>query len=224
MIFYLTKYKIYYKISIKESSDYMKSILISKIQEKKNEKKNKILKSAYKLFTKKGINATSIQDIVDDAGIAKGTFYLYFKDKYDLQKQLIVKKSQELFQNAIRAINKDVINSFEDQIIFVIDYIIDIVSKDKTLINFIEKDLSLGIYSDVNEIINSYSIGIKDTFIRGLKEHNIKLKNPEVTLFMIIELTSSTIFTSITKGKPLTIDKYKPYLYGAIRRIIKEKF
>ncbi len=201
----------------------MRSIIISKIQEKKSEKENKILKSAYKLFTEKGINSTSIQDIVDDAGIAKGTFYLYFKDKYDLQNKLIIKKSQMLFQNALNSINKNVIKNFEDQIIFVIDYIIDIVSKDKTLINFIEKDLSLGIYSDVNEIINSNKIGIKEIFLKGLKEHNIKLKNPDVTLFMIIELASSTIFTSITKNKPLPINQYKPYLYDAIRRIIKEK-
>ncbi len=201
----------------------MKSIIISKIQEKKNEKENKILKSSYKLFTEKGINSTSIQDIVDDAGIAKGTFYLYFKDKYDLQNKLIIKKSQMLFQNALKSLNKNVIINFEDQIIFVIDYIIDIVSKDKTLINFIEKDLSLGIYSDVNEIINNNKIGIKEIFLKGLKKHNIKLTNPDVTLFMIIELASSTIFTSITKNKPLPIDKYKPYLYDAIRKIIKEK-
>ena len=201
----------------------MRSIIISKIQEKKSEKENNILKSAYKLFTEKGINSTSIQDIVDDAGIAKGTFYLYFKDKYDLQNKLIIKKSQMLFQNALNSINKNVIKNFEDQIIFVIDYIIDIVSKDKTLINFIEKDLSLGIYSDVNEIINSNKIGIKEIFLKGLKEHDIKLKNPDVTLFMIIELASSTIFTSITKNKPLPINQYKPYLYDAIRRIIKEK-
>ena len=201
----------------------MKSIIISKIQEKKNEKENKILKSSYKLFTEKGINSTSIQDIVDNAGIAKGTFYLYFKDKYDLQNKLIIKKSQMLFQNALKSLNKNVIINFEDQIIFVIDYIIDIVSKDKTLINFIEKDLSLGIYSDVNEIINNNKIGIKEIFLKGLKKHNIKLTNPDVTLFMIIELASSTIFTSITKNKPLPIDKYKPYLYDAIRKIIKEK-
>ena len=30
-------------------------------------------------------------------------------------------------------------------------------------------------------------------------------------------------FTSITKNKPLKIEEYKPYLYSAIRRIIKEK-
>ena len=201
----------------------MKGIIISKIQEKKALKKEKLLNSAYKLFTEKGINTTSIQDIVDDANVAKGTFYLYFKDKYDLQNKLIIKKSQKLFKDAIDNLNKNVIINFEDQLIFVIDYIINVVSNDKTLINFIEKDLSLGIYSDVNEIINSNKIGIKEIFIKGLKEHNIKLKNPDVTLFMIIELASSTIFTSITNNKPLKIEEYKPYLYSAIRRIIKEK-
>lgn len=201
----------------------MKGIILSKIEEKKQEKENKLLKSAYKLFTEKGINTTSIQDIVDDAGVAKGTFYLYFKDKYDLQNKLIIKKSQQLFKEALDNLNKNVIINFEDQLIFVIDYIISIVSNDKTLINFVEKDLSLGIYSDVNEIINDNKTGIKEIFIKGLKKHNIKLKNPDVTLFMIIELTSSTIFTSITKNKPLKIEEYKPYLYSAIRRIIKEK-
>ena len=57
----------------------MKGIIISKIQEKKALKEEKLLNSAYKLFTEKGINTTSIQDIVDDAKVAKGTFYLYFK-------------------------------------------------------------------------------------------------------------------------------------------------
>ena len=42
------------------------------------EKKQKLLSSAYKLFTTKGIKNTSIQDIVDSAEVAKGTFYLYF--------------------------------------------------------------------------------------------------------------------------------------------------
>jgi len=201
----------------------MKGIILSKIEEKKQEKENKLLTSAYKLFTEKGINTTSIQDIVDDAGVAKGTFYLYFKDKYDLQNKLIIKKSKQLFKEALDNLNKNVIINFEDQLIFVIDYIINIVSNDKTLINFIEKDLSLGIYSDVNELINDNKTGIKEIFVKGLKKHNIKLKNPDVTLFMIIELTSSTIFTSITKNKPLKIEDYKPFLYSAIRRIIKEK-
>ena len=66
-----------------------------KIIDKKELKTNKLLETSFKLFTKKGINNTSVDDITKEAGVAKGTFYLYFKDKYDLQDYLIVKKSKK---------------------------------------------------------------------------------------------------------------------------------
>ena len=50
----------------------------SKINDNKQEKERKLLSTALHLFSEKGIKKTSIQDIVHDAGIAKGTFYLYF--------------------------------------------------------------------------------------------------------------------------------------------------
>ena len=46
-----------------------------------NDKESRLLNTAFKLFTEKGMKDTSIQDIVDNANVAKGTFYLYFKDK-----------------------------------------------------------------------------------------------------------------------------------------------
>ena len=46
----------------------------SKINDNKQEKERKLLNTALRLFTEKGIKKTSIQDIVHDAGIAKGTF------------------------------------------------------------------------------------------------------------------------------------------------------
>ena len=57
-------------------------------------------------------------------------------------------------------------------------------------------------------------------FIKGIKENNIKIENPDVTLFMIIELVGSTCFNSILYKEPLPIDEYKPYLYMTIRGMI----
>ena len=59
-----------------------------KKEEKKQEKKQKLLESSFNLFTKKGIKNTSVQEITENAGTAKGTFYLYFKDKYEVENQL----------------------------------------------------------------------------------------------------------------------------------------
>ena len=52
---------------------------MSKIDQKKREKKEALLLSAFELFTEKGIQNTSISEIVKRAKMAKGTFYLYFK-------------------------------------------------------------------------------------------------------------------------------------------------
>lgn len=47
-------------------------------------KKNIIMEKAIELFSKKGVESTSIQDITEACGISKGAFYLSFKSKDDL--------------------------------------------------------------------------------------------------------------------------------------------
>lgn len=49
-----------------------------------NNKKQKIIEAAIHMFAAKGFHATTIQDIADEAGIAKGGLYFYFKSKEDL--------------------------------------------------------------------------------------------------------------------------------------------
>lgn len=191
----------------------------------KEGKENRLLNTAYKLFTEQGIKNTSIQQIVDKANVAKGTFYLYFKDKYELRDILIVKKSQKLFSDALKSLKKNYISDFSDSIIYIVNYVIDELTKNPLLVKFIAKDLSWGIFNKAfTEIYNKTAPedeSVYDLFVEGIKENNIKLKNPEVTLYMIIELVSSTCFNSILYKEPLTIDEFKPYLYQTIRNMIK---
>ena len=48
------------------------------------EKKNKIIKAAKKEFERAPFEQTSIKNIVEDAEIARGSFYQYFESKEDL--------------------------------------------------------------------------------------------------------------------------------------------
>lgn len=197
------------------------AILKQKIKENKELKEANLLDSAFTLFTEKGIKDTSIQDIVDKAGVAKGTFYLYFKDKYEIQDYLIIKKSKQLFSKAIKALAKKKIEDYRERVIFIIDNVINEFIKNKLLLKFISKNLSWAIYSDkISNIIDDSSIGLLDLFLEDIKNNSIKIDNPEVKLFMIIEMTSSTVYTAITNNKPLPIEEYKPILYEEIRKIL----
>ena len=195
-------------------------------REKDPEKENRLLESAFKLFTEKGIKETSIQGIVDESNVAKGTFYLYFKDKYELRDVLIEKKSKKLFNDAVYELRKNYIKSLDDQIIFIVNYIINVLSKNTVLLKFISKNLSWGVFSKtVNKLYQKSETeddGFYQLFLKGVHEQNIKLKNPEVTLYMIIELVSSTCFNSIMYNEPLPIKEYKPFLYDTIRKLMHE--
>lgn len=187
-------------------------------------KENRLLDTAFKLFTEKGIKNTSIQEIVDNADVGKGTFYLYFKDKYEIRDILIEKKSQKLFYDALTDLRKTNITDLTEQVIFIVDHVIEELKKKPLLLSFISKNLSWGIYTKtVKKIHDNYEDeedSIYKLFQKGIRDNNIKLKNPDVTLYMIIELVSSTCFSSISYQEPLPIDEYKEYLFDTIRKLI----
>ena len=94
---------------------------MGKVEDNKKLKMNTLLQTAFDLFTGKGFAKTTVSDIVNQAGLAKGTFYLYFKDKYDLRDKLIAFKASQLFDDAHKALDAAVIPDFEEEILFVTD-------------------------------------------------------------------------------------------------------
>ena len=210
-----------------KNNDYKNYIIEreERYMKEEKDKESRLLNTAFKLFTEKGIKDTSIQEIVDNANVAKGTFYLYFKDKYEIRDILIARKSYKLFNEALTALRKNYIDTFSDKVIFVINYVIVSLSKNTTLLKFISKNLSWGVYNQT--IIKLYDKpeekrdGLYSLFLKAVKENHIELKNPKVTLFMIIELVSSTCFDSILYQNPLPIEEYKPFLYDVIRNLLK---
>ncbi|MDO4192328.1 MAG: TetR/AcrR family transcriptional regulator [Erysipelotrichaceae bacterium] len=52
-----------------------------KLDEKKADKKRRMMAAAFECFNEKGFMNTAINDICTKAGVAKGTFYLYFSGR-----------------------------------------------------------------------------------------------------------------------------------------------
>jgi len=85
---------------------------------------NAIVEAAAKLFVKKGVSAVTISSIVKEAGVAKGTFYLYFESKDDLVWHFIDHELGEAFTWFNEIIDK----GYEEQdICDIVDFIVGFV-------------------------------------------------------------------------------------------------
>lgn len=60
-----------------------------RISKQHEERRNEILNVAEKLFTTKGYSKTTVNDILMEVGIAKGTFYYYFQSKEEVMDAVV---------------------------------------------------------------------------------------------------------------------------------------
>lgn len=79
------------------------------------EKKSKIIRAAKKEFARVSIEQASIKNIVQEAEIARGSFYQYFKSKEDLLSYIMERhmdKMEQYLQKNLKETNGDIVEVF----------------------------------------------------------------------------------------------------------------
>lgn len=191
------------------------------LEQKKKKKQEALLSSAFTLFTQRGINNTSISDIVKEAKMAKGTFYLYFKDKYDIRDRLVARKASVLFEQAHKRLQEEKIDVFEDRICFIIHEVLDQLAEDPSLLRFISKNLSWAILSRV-QITQMGNMDCRTIFDKLIENSGKQYRNHELMIYLIVELVSASSYSVILYQEPCTLEELKEELDRSIRGIIKQ--
>lgn len=193
---------------------------MGKVDENKKLKREALLESAYMLFTTKGFAKTSISDIVENAGVAKGTFYLYFHSKYDIRNKLIAYKSNEIFMKAEQAVGAPDNHNPEEHIVGVIDHILNQLIENPVLLKFIAKNLSFGIFKNVAAEATDDNYFYK-LYQSRMQEYSEIYEEPQIMMYFVIELISSTCYGAVLYQEPVGINELKPYLLRAVRQIME---
>ncbi len=195
---------------------------MGKLDANKKQKRDSLLNTSFELFTSQGINQTSISDIVKKAGVAKGTFYLYFKDKYDIRNRLIARKSNQMFKNAYIDLLKEDAPTVEDKVIFMMKHILIELQRDHKLLALIYKDLSWALFK---EAVTGFSDDEDENFmsiiVTMFEESPIKYKDPEVMMFLIVEMVSSSGYSSMIYKQPVPLEELLPQLETAVRGLMQ---
>lgn len=197
---------------------------MSESSAKKLDKKMKIINTAFSLFQQNSVAAIAIDDVVKAAGIARGTFYLYFKDKSDLLEQIIMFKSSEcmktLLQTALRKTENEETDFISFASGFLNDYI-DFLIENKSILTVLTKNISscmkLIPYFYDKEIEKFYKI-----IIEQMKNYGYNEKSANITLFLLVDMIGSACSDAILHKKPYPIDDIRDYILAAAISILEQ--
>lgn len=194
---------------------------MASVEENKLRKRNKILEAAYELFSSKGIN-TAIDEVVKKAGVAKGTFYLYFHDKYDLTDQLVLYKSTEFVRQVleeVRAFGEQHKLTAQEQILLFIDKIIDAMVENRAMLTLVGTRIST-LYDLLMHDENTVFRDNIEALCVLLQELGHTYAQAKRYLYIMINMLGSVCCNAVLNGDPYTIDELRPEIHAVVQKLL----
>ena len=117
-----------------------------------NEKHKTIIDNAVTLFAEKGYHATSVQEIAESCGIAKGSFYNYFRSKEELLVS-VFKHFYETLKGSVLELEIDGSLNSRDKFVGQIAVHIKNMAGNSSLIQMIMQEQMLHISKELDEFL-----------------------------------------------------------------------
>ena len=166
--------------------------------------KEKILKAAEKEFSEKGFHGTQISHIIRSAGVARGTFYIYFKSKEEIFEEILKRVIEDL-KERIKPIDlsKDPVQQVKENIKRVIEYALERRELAKiVLYRSCEPEYARITDCFFEEVVNL----VKGSISKGVKLGILKPVDEEVVARVIVGGVKETI-KGILNKENVNVDK-----------------
>ena len=168
------------------------------------DKKNKVINAAKKEFSRVPIEEASIKNIVEEAEIARGSFYQYFESKEDLLKYILKSKSEELeifLKKRMKETKGDIFQVYIDMFDFITKELMK--SEDKAFFTMILRNVKISEEKSVTltEMEEKKPKGPfqKEIFLNMIDKTKLKIKNDEdlkIIVKMLYLITRKALVSS----------------------------
>ncbi len=190
------------------------------LMQKKELKRQRLLDAAYDLFQKKGAASTTIDDIVKQAKVAKGTFYLYFHDKKSILDSLVFNICHKVFRDACQNMDDHRADNLADNVIHVVDHIIEYFKCDPLTLSVVCRNFGWKPVLEI-ELQNSDDLFLKHILLALKNSPEMKDRTESAVInlvYVLMEMVGSVCYAAIIEHEPDNIDNMKPVLYEVIRK------
>lgn len=130
-------------------------------------RRQQIKEAALQVFAERGYHATSVSDLVKAAGVARGTFYLYFQSKESLFLELLDDLMTEL-RAGIKGVDPSADAGVRAQLPAVIRRVLTAVSANRALTRILFRE-AIGLDAEVDARLAAFNDQIHEYVIRALR-------------------------------------------------------
>jgi len=189
-------------------------------EREKERRRQQIIIAAKRIFSAKGFNKATIEDIAKEAEISPGTIYIYFKNKDELYASLSIRILQHLNIRLEHVKNQNNVN-IEQRIATLKDALYDIYNFDPLiLINLFHlqsseslKNLSFELLSEIKRLSQDSLKIMADIFSEGINNGVFIKTNPNALADIFWALFSGVILWEESKK---IIDNKKDFLKSTL--------
>ena len=189
-----------------------------KIELKKQKKKAALMQAAYTLVLRQGMENSSVGDITTAAGVAKGTFYLYFRDKQDIVTAVIVVLSRQILEEAYLKMCAVRTGDFAEDMTLLANALLDFLADNKPLLGFIERGFR---WPAFRERMNATGNPVWQSLRNDLRLQAERTGKDEEELirrvYCLVSMCGSVAYSSIMRGEPEDLSRLRPVICGIIR-------
>ncbi|WP_394897217.1 TetR/AcrR family transcriptional regulator [Clostridium paraputrificum] len=187
------------------------------------ERKHEILDIAKELFIEKGYENTSIVNILEKVGIAKGTLYYYFTSKEEILDAIIDRISEKIFYKA-QEISKDPSLSVQEKILGVVMSLNIEDDKEKKIVNNIHNLQNLLMHQkQFDSIIDNVVPILTKVICEGIEKGIFNTDYPLETVEMILIYTQTVFDSNNNLSMEETLRKISAFIVNLERLLGAEK-
>lgn len=158
-----------------------------------NKTKRKIFETSLKLFSEKGYDATSIEEITATVGVAKGTLYYHFNSKEEIF-NFLVEEGMKLLTNSIEIKISKCTNTI-DKLRAISLIQLKAIKKYENLLTIVLSQVWGNETRNLfcKEKVEEYIDVVQKVIEEGISKKDIEGYNPEILASEIFSLTCSTL-------------------------------
>ncbi len=146
---------------------------VLRAEAQRESRRAEILDTAEVVFAEKGYHGTRISDIIHAAGIARGTFYLYFESKSAIFLELIEAITRELRMTVVGVDTTEGAPPIQDQLVETVSRIVRAVSEHKALTRILLRE-AVGLDAGVDAKLREFYQNLH-TFVQASLENGQRL-------------------------------------------------